>query len=74
MVHFENDIPVQIEDRCVNAERIPDYLNQDYTQTTPHAYLSLVAPLTEGEHIVEAVRATRRSAKGCALKSTIRAC
>ena len=58
MVHYENDIPVQIEDRCVNAERIPDYLNQDYTQTTPHAYLSLVAPLTEGEHIVEAVRAT----------------
>ena len=39
MVHFENDIPVQIEDRCVNAERIPDYLNQDYTHTTPHAYL-----------------------------------
>ena len=58
MVHYENDIPVQIEDRCVNAERIPDYLSQDYTQTTPHAYLSLVAPLTEGEHIVEAVRAT----------------
>ena len=40
MVHYENDIPVQIEDRCVNAERIPDYLNQDYTQTTPHAYLA----------------------------------
>ena len=58
MVHFENDIPVQIEDRCVNALRVPDYLLQDYTQTTPHAYLSQVAPLTEGEHIVEAVRAT----------------
>jgi len=24
MVHYENDIPVQIEDRCVNAERIPE--------------------------------------------------
>ena len=58
MVHFENDIPVQIEDRCVNALRVPDYLLQDYTLTTPHAYLSQVAPLTEGEHIVEAVRAT----------------
>lgn len=58
MVHYENDIPVQIEDRCVNADRVPEYLDQDYTQTTPHAYLSLIAPLTEGEHIVEAVRAT----------------
>lgn len=58
MVHFENDAPVQIEDRCVNAQVVPDYLLQDYTQTTAHAYLSLIAPLTEGEHIVEAVKAT----------------
>ena len=64
MVHYENDLPVQIEDRCVNASVVPDYLAQDYSQTTPHAYLSLIAPLTEGEHIVEAVRAT---AEECAL-------
>ncbi|MFP2834284.1 histidine utilization repressor [Citrobacter portucalensis] len=64
MVHYENDLPVQIEDRCVNAEIVPEYLAQDYSQTTPHAYLSLIAPLTEGEHIVEAVRA---SAEECAL-------
>lgn len=64
MVHYENDLPVQIEDRCVNAGVVPDYLAQDYSQTTPHAYLSLIAPLTEGEHIVEAVRAT---AEECAL-------
>ena len=58
MVHYENEIPVQIEDRCVNAAVAADYLQQDYTVTTPHAYLSKVAPLTEGEHIVEAVQAT----------------
>jgi hypothetical protein len=34
---------------------VPNYLQQDYTATTPHDYLSLIAPLTEGEHIVEAV-------------------
>ncbi len=54
MVHYENEVPVQIEDRCVNAAVVPDYLHQDYTATTPHDYLSLIAPLTEGEHIVEA--------------------
>lgn len=68
MVHFENEIPVQIEDRCVNAAVVPDYLHQDYTVTTPHDYLSLIAPLTEGEHIVEAVQATaevRAAAYSC---------
>ena len=64
MVHYENEVPVQIEDRCVNAAVVPDYLHQDYTATTPHDYLSLIAPLTEGEHIVEAVQAT---AEECAL-------
>lgn len=64
MVHFENEVPVQIEDRCVNAAVVPDYLLQDYTATTPHDYLSLIAPLTEGEHIVEAVQATSEE---CAL-------
>ncbi|MEA4584906.1 histidine utilization repressor [Klebsiella pneumoniae] len=64
MVHYENEVPVQIEDRCVNAAVVPDYLPQDYTATTPHDYLSLIAPLTEGEHIVEAVQAT---AEECAL-------
>ncbi len=71
MVHYENDIPVQIEDRCVNAERIPDYLNQDYTQTTPHAYLSLVAPLTEGSISWKPCAPRRRNASCCVLKSTI---
>ncbi len=57
IVHFENDIAVQIEDRYVNAVVAPDYLKQDFTQETPYAYLSRVAPLTEGEHVVEAILA-----------------
>ena len=52
IVHYENDIPVQIEDRFVNALVAPEYLQQDFTQQTPYAYLNQVAPLTEGEHVV----------------------
>jgi GntR family histidine utilization transcriptional repressor len=63
LVHYENDVPVQIEDRYVNAAIAQDYLNQDFTQLTPHAYLSQVAPLSEGEHVVEAILA---SAQECA--------
>lgn len=57
IVHFENDVAVQIEDRYVNATIAPDYLKQDFTQETPYAYLTRVAPLTEGEHVVEAILA-----------------
>jgi GntR family histidine utilization transcriptional repressor len=57
IVHLENDLPVQIEDRYVNALVAPEYLSQDFTRQTPYAYLSQVAPLTEGEHVVEAILA-----------------
>ncbi|AKH62068.1 histidine utilization repressor [Photorhabdus thracensis] len=63
IVHYENDIPVQIEDRYVNAQAVPDYLQQDFTKLTPHDYLSIIAPLTEGEHIVEAIAGDPRSCK-----------
>ncbi|MGC3194794.1 UTRA domain-containing protein, partial [Pseudomonas aeruginosa] len=55
IVHYENDIPVLIEDRFVNAAVPPDYLKQDITRQTPYANLTQVAPLTEGEHVVEAI-------------------
>ncbi|CAH0190949.1 histidine utilization repressor [Erwinia aphidicola] len=55
IVHFENDLPVQLEERVVNPLVAPDYLQQDYHSQTPYTYLMRVAPLTAGEHIVEAV-------------------
>ena len=57
ILHYENEIPVQIEDRFVNAQIAPLYLEQDFSLQTPYAYLSQVAPLTEGEHVVEAILA-----------------
>ncbi|WNN45764.1 histidine utilization repressor [Winslowiella toletana] len=60
MVHYENELPVQLEDRLVNPQMAPDYLRQDYDSQTPYTYLMRVAPLTAGEHIVEAVLADVR--------------
>ncbi|MHA6126474.1 histidine utilization repressor [Pseudomonas fluorescens group sp. PF-1] len=57
LVHYEDDVAVQLEDRYVNAVLAPDYLQQDFVVQTPYAYLSRVAPLTEGEHVVEAILA-----------------
>ena len=58
IVHYENEVPVQIEERFVNAQIAPLYLQQDFTRTTAYAYLMDLAPLTGGEHVVEAIHAT----------------
>lgn len=64
--HFENRIPLQLENRYVNPALVPEYLLQDFSQITPHAYLCEVAPLTEAEHQIEAMlpdMATQQSLK-----------
>lgn len=55
IVHQENKSPLQVEERYVNAAAVPDYLNQDFTQTTPNEYLTKHSPLSEAEHVVEAI-------------------
>lgn len=70
IVHFENDIPIQIEDRLVNSFLVPDYLNQDFTQMTPHVYLMAHAPVTEGEHIVKAILVSAQESKWLKINKT----
>ncbi|AXK39008.1 histidine utilization repressor [Crenobacter cavernae] len=57
IVHFENGVPIQLEDRYVNLAWAPDYLAQDFTRITPNQYLMEACPLTDIEHTVEAVLA-----------------
>ena len=57
VLHFENNSPIQLEQRFVNPKLVTNYLKQDFTQITPHEYLSSEAPLTEATHEVEAVLA-----------------
>lgn len=57
--HYENGVPVMLEDRLVNSQVVPDYLQQDFTRITPNAYLSSIAPIVEGEHVIEAVNVSR---------------
>ena len=57
ILHLENDEPIQLEQRYVNASLVPEYLLQAFSQITPHEYLSSVAPLTEATHEIEAVLA-----------------
>ena len=54
IVHRENDVPIQVEDRLVNPEVAPHYLAQRFKTQTPSAYLSMVAPLAGAHYTVEA--------------------
>ncbi len=54
LVHFENDIPIQIEDRYATVSFAPDFLDQDFQTVTPSTYLSSISPLQESEHVVRA--------------------
>ena len=54
LVHFENDIPIQVEDRYVTVDFAVDFLAQDFHTVTPSAYLSMISPLQEAEHVVRA--------------------
>lgn len=55
LAHFEDRRAFQLENRFVVPAEAPEYLEQDFTGTTPHRYLSSIAPLGRGEHVVEAV-------------------
>jgi GntR family histidine utilization transcriptional repressor len=55
LLHFADNEPYQIEDRYVNKKMVPDFLNIDFKKETAHQYLMRTTPLTEAEHIVEAV-------------------
>jgi GntR family histidine utilization transcriptional repressor len=54
LVHFENNSPIQVEDRYVLASFAPECLSQDFTAVTPSAYLTGISPLQEAEHSVQA--------------------
>jgi GntR family transcriptional regulator, histidine utilization repressor len=63
IVHFEDDVPLQCEDRYVNPASAPEYLDCDFTRITPTQYLLQVAPFWEAQYSIEAALPTAQEAK-----------
>jgi len=63
IVHHDNGVPLQCEDRYVNPAAAPEYLGVDFGRTTPTRYLLEVAPLWEAQYTIEAGRATAQEAR-----------
>jgi GntR family histidine utilization transcriptional repressor len=60
IVHEENGVPVQFEERWINPAIAPGYLDQDFTRRTPHAFLTMSAAISEVEHVLHAIRPDAR--------------
>ena len=54
VVHFDNDSPIQVEDRYVNPALAPGYMQLDFSKTTANEYLMRVAPLYGVHYRIEA--------------------
>lgn len=67
IVHFENAIPIQVEDRWANPLLAPDYMEQDYATITPNEYLMRAAPLQDASYSIEALAAPRDIAEMLAI-------
>ncbi|MBB3140711.1 histidine utilization repressor [Halomonas sp. THAF12] len=55
IIHRENGVPIQLEDRYVNPRRVPHYLDTDFARHTPNEVLEAACPISDVEHVVEAV-------------------
>ena len=55
VTHFQDEVPIQVEDRYVSPALVPDFMQVDFTRITPTAFLISQVKPDEMEHIVQAV-------------------
>lgn len=68
IVHFENGEAVQLEERFVNPDLVPDYLGQDFTAGTTYDYLMRITPISELEHVFSAIAASAETSGQLGIK------
>jgi GntR family histidine utilization transcriptional repressor len=70
LVHLENGVPIQYEDRYVNPQAAPGYLATDFTRESPTLHLLRHAPLTEASYSIEACLPTSQEAKALDIRTS----
>jgi GntR family histidine utilization transcriptional repressor len=69
IVHKRNNVPIQIEERWINPDMFPGYLDVDFEKTSSFRYLASIPP-TEMEHVITAVLPTERQQELFEMKTT----
>ncbi len=70
IVHLENGVPLQCEDRYVNPRVAPGYLRADFTRTTPTRLLFETTALWRAQYSIEAGLPTAQEARLLAVAAT----
>jgi GntR family transcriptional regulator, histidine utilization repressor len=68
LLHLEDGVPIQLEDRHVNPAAAPEYMSANFKVMTPTAYLLQHAPLTEASYSIEAGLASNEEARHMGIK------
>lgn len=69
LVHLENGVPIQYEDRYVNPLAAPSYLDTDFTRVSPTLHLLQHAPITEARYSIEACLPTPEEARALDIRT-----
>lgn len=62
VTHFQDELPIQLEDRYVNPLLVPEFMGVNFKLTTPTDYLVSQIKPDELEHIVQAILPDERLA------------
>lgn len=70
VVHYQDDVPIQLESRYVNPAVVPDFMQVDFSTTTPADYLIGQIRPDELEHVVQAIMPDQFMARHLAIAAT----
>jgi len=62
-LHFANDVPIELEERWINLEVLPEARDETFSAMPPGAWLLNQAPWTQAEHTISARNADRDTAR-----------
>ncbi|MFT3717520.1 histidine utilization repressor [Pseudorhodoferax sp.] len=69
VLHLENGMPIQLEDRYVNGRIAPEFMKQDFRTRALGDYLMQMAPISRARHVIEALAPSRQVASLLKLKA-----
>lgn len=58
IVHFDGELPIQLERRYVAQPYADSFIRQDFTKNTPTEYLTSIAPLQRADYSIYAMAPT----------------
>lgn len=63
IVHYEDELPIQLEERYVRPSFAPAYLERDFSRQSPAKYLLGISQPSDVDHVVFAVLPDKRTQK-----------